>query len=88
MCRIVVIALFIDILISQGKRQKSEDLKKRISKMDSLVRSLESSILQSNDHDRQLLMTVRRDNVRNQRLSHQLEEARKENTQLLCTLIT
>lgn len=65
----------------QEKRTKT--LKKRVSKLNGVVKKLENSLVESHQNDRQMLATIHNDTVKHQKLVAQLEEAQKENKQLL-----
>lgn len=65
------------------KLSKLEMVKQQISKMNLVVKNLENSFAESEEHDKQLVMALRMDNMKSQRLASQLEEARKENKQIL-----
>lgn len=51
--------------------------------MNATLKDLENSLGESEQNDKQLVTALRMDNIKNQRLASQLEDARKENKQLL-----
>lgn len=67
---------------------KSDFLMDRIQKAGNAVKNLENSLVESQHNDRQMLITLRNDKIKNQKLASQLEEARKENKQLLSIMDT
>ncbi|KAI4472206.1 hypothetical protein MML48_1g09313 [Holotrichia oblita] len=71
--------------IEKTKKQP-EELRRKISKINDAVKNLECSLLESKQHDRQLLLNTHGEKVKNQKLAYELEEARKENKQLLNVL--
>ncbi|KAK9701614.1 hypothetical protein QE152_g30493 [Popillia japonica] len=71
---------------SEKTKKQPEELRKKISKITDAVKNLECSLLESKQHDRQLLLNTHGEKVKNQKLAYELEEARKENKQLLNVL--
>ncbi|KAI4472198.1 hypothetical protein MML48_1g19223 [Holotrichia oblita] len=69
-------------IVEKSKKQP-EELRRKISKINDAVKNLECSLLESKQHDRQLLLNTHGEKVKNQKLAYELEEARKENKQLL-----
>lgn len=55
--------------------------------MDVTVKNLGNSILDSQNNDHEMIMALQNRNLKNQKLTHQLEQARKENKQLLSMFI-
>lgn len=65
---------------------KEKSIKKSAKAMRAVVRQLENSLADSERNDKQLILTLQNDRIKNQKLNNQLEEARKENKQLLSEL--
>ncbi|GJQ84169.1 hypothetical protein Trydic_g2846 [Trypoxylus dichotomus] len=65
------------------KPRRSEQMRRKISEMDTVVRNLECSLAESRGHDRHLHANVQSEKTRNEKLAYELEEARKDNKQLL-----
>lgn len=51
--------------------------------MYAVVKQLENSLVESEHNEKQIIMAMQNDRIKNQKLNNQLEEARKENKQLL-----
>lgn len=62
---------------------KEKSMRKSARAMRAVVRQLENSLADSEHNDKQLILTIQNDRIKNEKLSNQLEEARKENKQLL-----
>lgn len=62
---------------------KEKSFRKSAKAMKAVVRRLENSLIESEKNDKELIMTMQNDRMKNQKLNNQLEEARKENKQLL-----
>lgn len=56
-----------------------------MSKLNTVVKKLEDSLIESNENDKQMLAKIHNDTLQHQRLVAQLEEAQKENKELLST---
>lgn len=64
-------------------QKEEKTLKKRAKDIYTTVKHLENCIVESQSTDRQVIMTIQNDCIKNQKLNSQLEEVVKENKQLL-----
>lgn len=67
----------------KANHKESNDIRKNVNNTQSTVKNLETSLMESKENDRELTMTKYKDNIKNKKLAYELEEARKENKQLL-----
>ncbi|CAH0546415.1 unnamed protein product [Brassicogethes aeneus] len=58
----------------------------RLKKIDGIIRNLEYSLATSDETDKQMLMCIRMDYLKNQELNNQLDEVQRENKQMLNNL--
>lgn len=58
-------------------------LKQYFKEIDVTVQNLGNSLLGSQNNDHEMIMALQTRNLKNQKLTNQLEQARKENKQLL-----
>ncbi|CAH1115444.1 unnamed protein product [Psylliodes chrysocephalus] len=65
------------------RKDKKSGFQKRVKKVYTLVDELDTSLLKSEQLDRQILMMMKIDQLKDQSISTQLKEAQKENKQLL-----
>ncbi|KAF2904906.1 hypothetical protein ILUMI_01262 [Ignelater luminosus] len=67
----------------QPRESKSEVIQNHLKGMKGVVKKLENSLTESHLEQRHLLIQMHMDDIKNQNVTTQLEEARKENKQLL-----
>lgn len=67
----------------ETKENKSEVLLSQFKKMKNTIQQLDNSIAEAQHNDHQLIVNLQSDDLKNQKLSSQLEQARKENKQLM-----
>lgn len=72
----------------ESEEEKSDvrdekSFKKSAKAMKAVVKRLENSLMESEKNDKELILSMQNDRIKNQKLNSQLEEARKENKQLL-----
>ncbi|XP_023012383.2 uncharacterized protein isoform X1 [Leptinotarsa decemlineata] len=68
---------------SRKEKPKRSECKKRIKNILSTINELERNLIKSQQTDRQILMAIRLDHLKDKNIITQLEEVQKENKQLL-----
>lgn len=71
---------------SESKQNKYVGVKKRVSKINTIVKSLEKSLVKSDMYDTKLINSMQLDKLKLESNNNMLEKARKENKQLLNVL--